>query len=205
MASEPENRGLVKSGRNHAEIIDLSIPRLRDDYILVKTVAVALNPADWQNLDEDFESGTPPLLLGNDAAGIIEAVGDNVTKRLKKGDRVICCVHGGTICQMSSKSDSLAKSLPVNVTYPEDGAFAHHIQARGDIAIRIPSHLSFTEAATLPGGLLTVALGLYKHLRLPFPPAKVASKPWLLVYGGSSASGTLVIQFAKLFVRSECH
>ena len=98
------NRGLVKAGRNHAEVIDLPIPRLRDDYISVKTVAVALNPADWQNLDEDFESGSPPLLLGNDLAGVIEAVGDNVTKRLKKGDRVICCTHGGKSRQKRSRS-----------------------------------------------------------------------------------------------------
>ena len=99
-----ENRGLVKAGRDHAKVIDLPIPRLRDDYILVKTVAVALNPADWQNLDEDFESGSPPLLLGNDVAGVIEAVGDNVTKRLKRGDRVICCTHGGENCQMRLRS-----------------------------------------------------------------------------------------------------
>ena len=90
------------------------------------------------------------------------------------------------------------------MTYPEDGAFAYHVQARGDISIRIPSHLSFTDAAILPGGLVTIALGFYHHLRLPLPPARVAAEPWLLVYGGSSASGTLAVQFAKLFVRREC-
>ena len=64
--------------------------------------------------------------------------------------------------------------------------------------MRIPPRLSFTDAATLPVGLATVALGLYKHLGLPLPPATVMSSSWILVYGGSSATGSLAIQFAKL-------
>jgi len=180
MAAKHSNRGLVKQGTNHAVIADLAFPSLRDDYILVKTVAVALNPADWQDLGEDFESGGKPLLMGCDCAGIVEAVGKNVTKGFKKGDRVMSCVHGS------------------NEANPEDGAFAEYIVAKGDISMRIPSHLSFTDAATLPGGLATVALGLYKYLGLPLPPATVTRNSWILVYGGSSATGSLAIQFAKL-------
>ena len=95
MAAQRQNRGLVKTGKGCAAITNLALPSLRDDYILIKTVAVALNPADWQNLEEDFEPGAKPMLIGNDAAGIVEAVGENVTNRLKKGDRVMCVVHGG--------------------------------------------------------------------------------------------------------------
>ena len=195
-----QNRGLVKVGKNRGEVIDIPIPSLRDDYILVKTIAVALNPADWQNLDEDFEPGSKSLLMGHDAAGIIEEIGKNVTSRLKKGDRVIGIAHGGKeqVYQIRV-SGFLAYSWLVNIRDPEDGSFAEHIQVKGDISIRIPSHLSFTDAATLPCGLVTVGLGFYKHLRLPLPPATVADNPWVLVYGGSSATGTLAIQFAKLY------
>jgi NADPH:quinone reductase-like Zn-dependent oxidoreductase len=87
------------------------------------------------------------------------------------------------------------------VTNPQDGTFAEHVQVRGDIATRIPSHMSFTDAVTMPGGLLTIALGLYKHLGLPMPPATVPDGAWIFVYGGSSATGTLAIQFAKLYVQ----
>lgn len=31
----------------HAEVQDVPIPALRDDYVLVKVTAVALNPTDW--------------------------------------------------------------------------------------------------------------------------------------------------------------
>ena len=55
----------------------------------------------------------------------------------------------------------------------------------------------------MPGGLVTVALGLYKHLGLPLPPTRgQATSSWILVYGGSSATGTLAIQFAKLYVQT---
>jgi NADPH:quinone reductase-like Zn-dependent oxidoreductase len=94
MSSKPQNRGLVKRGTDDAVVVNLPYPKLRDDYILVRTIAVALNPADWQDLGEDFKSGSKPLLMGCDYAGIVEAVGKDVKKDLKKGDRVLGFAHG---------------------------------------------------------------------------------------------------------------
>jgi NADPH:quinone reductase-like Zn-dependent oxidoreductase len=39
---------------------------------------------------------------------------------------------------------------------------------------------------------------MYQELGLPFPPARVQEPTPLLIYGGSSATGTLAIQYAKL-------
>ena len=93
MTSKPPNRGLVKQGKDEVAVVNLPYPSLRDDYILVKPVAVALNPADWQDLGEDF-TGSTPLLIGCDYSGIVEAVGKKVSKDLKKGNRVMGSVHG---------------------------------------------------------------------------------------------------------------
>jgi NADPH:quinone reductase-like Zn-dependent oxidoreductase len=57
--------------------------------------------------------------------------------------------------------------------------------------------MSFEEAATLGVGITTVAQGLYQELGLPLPPAKVKEPTTVLIYGGSTATGTLAIQFAK--------
>jgi NADPH:quinone reductase-like Zn-dependent oxidoreductase len=73
---------------------------------------------------------------------------------------------------------------------------------KGDITMHIPSNLSFEEAATLPGGIATIGLSLYRDLGLPLLTVPLnksnEQKGTLLIYGASSASGTLGIQFAKM-------
>jgi NADPH:quinone reductase-like Zn-dependent oxidoreductase len=81
---------------------------------------------------------------------------------------------------------------------PEDGAFAENIVAKGDIQIRIPDNLSFQEAATLGVGITTVGQALYQSLKLALPTQPIADPVPILIYGGSTATGTLAIQFAKL-------
>jgi NADPH:quinone reductase-like Zn-dependent oxidoreductase len=63
---------------------------------------------------------------------------------------------------------------------------------------KIPEGMSFEQAATLGVGVTTIGQTLYMTLQLPLPtePAKVAFP--VLIYGGSSATGTLAIQYAKL-------
>jgi NADPH:quinone reductase-like Zn-dependent oxidoreductase len=47
-------------------------------------------------------------------------------------------------------------------------------------------------------GVTTVAQGLYQELGLPLLPAKVKEPTPILIYGASTATGTLAIQYAKL-------
>jgi NADPH:quinone reductase-like Zn-dependent oxidoreductase len=46
-------------------------------------------------------------------------------------------------------------------------------------------------------GITTVGQGLYQELGLPLPPAQVKEPTTVLIYGGSTATGTLAIQYAK--------
>ncbi|KAH8662830.1 putative zinc-binding oxidoreductase ToxD [Tricladium varicosporioides] len=184
----PLNRGLIKSGVGKASVVTIPIPLLRPDYLLVKTIVVALNPTDWQTLDEEFTPGTSQNLLGCDVAGIVLEIGPAVTKTFKVGDRVAGVAHGGNDIQ------------------PDDGTFAKFILLKGDIAIHIPEHMSFEQASTLGGGIAAVALSMYRDLPLRLPELPIGSSvsnlgqnsPYLLIYGGSTATGTLAIQFAKL-------
>ena len=123
---------------------------------------------------------TPGALSGCDYAGIVEEVGSAVTKPWKKGDHVCGFGHGAHTLE------------------PEDGAFAEHVVVKGDLQLRIPKHLSFEEASTLGVGIFTVGQAMYQSLRLPLP-TEPAKEPFpVLIYGGSTATGTLAIQFAKL-------
>jgi len=173
-------KAVVYQGPKQAVIVsDRAIPKLRDDYVLVKTVAIALNPTDWKHVE--FGLAKEGCIVGVDYAGIVEEVGSKVTKPFKKGDRICGFTHGA------------------NASNIEDGAFAEYIVAKGDIQMKIPDNLSFEEAATLGCGVGTVGQGLYEDIGLHLsPPSKpVQDSETVLLYGGSTATGTLGIQFLK--------
>ena len=87
-----ENFGLVRDSAGKATLKRLPVPKVPDDYLLVRTVAIALNPTDWTTLDAPGASGT---LVGCDYAGVVEEVGSAVRRDFKKGDRVAGMGHGG--------------------------------------------------------------------------------------------------------------
>ncbi|OCT48175.1 Protein TOXD [Cladophialophora carrionii] len=172
-------KAVVIKGKEATVDRDRPTPKLRDDYILVKTAAVALNPTDWKHVA--FGLGAQGGLVGCDFSGTVEEVGSAVTKSWSKGDRVAGVAHGGNFVQ------------------PDDGAFAEYVLAKGDIQIKIPDSLSFEAAATLPLGTTTVMQGLFqKALKLNWPTDPIKEKTYVLIYGGSTATGALGIQFANL-------
>ncbi|KAK1059702.1 hypothetical protein LTR74_012433 [Friedmanniomyces endolithicus] len=172
-----QNHGLLREGTSHAVLRPLPIPKLRNDYVLIRTEAIALNPTDWTTLDAKGDDGT---IVGCDFAGVVEEVGDAVTKPFAKGDRVTGFAHGG------------------NDEYHEDGAFARYITAKGDMLMRIPDGAGFESAATVAVGIGTLGYGLYHILGLSLPDgsAPSSSEP-VLIYGGSTATGTLAVQSGR--------
>lgn len=87
-----QNKAIVKQGATKPAVINTVVPTLRDEYMIVKTVAVALNPEDWQNLDQEGNEGT---ISGIDYSGVVVEVGNKVRKNFKAGDRVAGCSLGG--------------------------------------------------------------------------------------------------------------
>ncbi|KAI0432522.1 putative zinc-binding oxidoreductase ToxD [Xylaria sp. FL1042] len=180
-----QNYGLIREDAGNAILKSIPIPQLPDDYVLVRTVTVALNPTDWTTLDAPGDNGT---LVGCDYAGVVEEVGRAVTRDFKKGDRIAGFGHGG------------------NDANPENGAFARIIAVKADLQIRIPESVSFEAACTIGVGFATAGYALYKVLGLPFPDdaQKFIDKDernqrnTLLIYGGSTATGTIAICLAKL-------
>jgi NADPH:quinone reductase-like Zn-dependent oxidoreductase len=168
---------IIKPGE--AKVVDdAAIPKLEPDGVLVKNVAVALNPTDWKHIDR-LEV---PATVGCDWAGVIEEVGSSVTRPFKKGDRVWGIAYG---------------SNPVEL---DTGCFGDYVTTRAGITQKIPEHLTFEEASTLGVGILTVGQGLYQEMELPWPDNPLKEKAPILIYGGSTATGALGIQFAKLYV-----
>lgn len=64
------------------------VPKPSAGELLIKNEAAGLNPVDWKIQAFGLFVKTYPAILGLDAAGTVEAVGEGVTT-FKKGDRVL--------------------------------------------------------------------------------------------------------------------
>jgi NADPH:quinone reductase-like Zn-dependent oxidoreductase len=119
--------------------------------------------------------------VGCDFVGTVVALGPKVTKDYKIGDRIAGVNHGS------------------NQTQPEDGTFGEYCLAKEGLSFKVPDQMSDEKAATVGVVVTTVALGLYGKLGMPMPGSgETGGGQWLLVYGGSTATGSVAIQCAVL-------
>ncbi|KAH6866088.1 chaperonin 10-like protein [Thelonectria olida] len=178
MSLPTDIKAVQAESQGKAIIKTVSLPKLRPDYLLIRTTAIAVNPADWKHLE--YGAGLAGTTVGCDYAGVVEEVGSDLSKPFKKGDRVSGFAHGS------------------NKVQPEDGAFAENCVAKAGVAFKIPDNISDTEAVTLGLGIATVVQGLYRTLKLPLPTDPITEPATILIYGGSTATGMLGVQYAKL-------
>lgn len=146
--------------------------------LLVKTMAVALNPVDAKMTGQmAFEGAT----AGGDVAGVVIGVGSKVPEaRFKVGDRVC-----GPIPSM-------------NPCLPRLGAFAMYTCTIADCTLKLPDDMSFEQGATLGVAVATIGYALFRSLHIPGHPDRPAKRPgYVLVYGGSSAMGTMALQIIR--------
>lgn len=147
--------------------ITVDIPELRPRDVLVRVLAVSVNPADWK-VQAGIEPGSDPVILGYDAAGVVEAVGPEVGT-LEVGDEVW---YAG------------AMNRP--------GSYAEFQAVDERIVSRKPSSLSFAEAAALPLTTITAWESLFDRFGLTRE-----STGDLLVLGAAGGVGSIMIQLAK--------
>lgn len=161
---------------------DVSLPLLEDDMIMVKNEALALNPIDTKLTRKLC---TANAVAGMDFSGTVVALGRNVkaAAAIKVGDRVCGAVQG------------------MHSLTPSVGAFAQYVGASDVVTLKLPEHMSFEEGASLGSGVGTVGLALFQSLELLGTPDSPTNAPRdVLVYGGSTATGTMAIQLLKLCV-----
>ena len=99
-------------------------PELREDEVLVQIHAASVNPVDAKIRDGEFKLILPyrlPLILGNDAAGVVVRVGSKVRK-FKTGDEV----YGrpgkdriGTFAEFIAINEADVAMKPKNLTMEE--------------------------------------------------------------------------------------
>jgi NADPH2:quinone reductase len=144
-------------------------PRGRDIRVAVK--AVSANPVDYKVRKRAAPPEGETKILGYDAAGIVDAIGPDVTL-FKAGDEVF---YAGSILRQGTNSEF------------------HLVDER--IVGRKPITLSFAQAAALPLTSITAWELLFD--RLGVLPGKSVDPRTLLITGGAGGVGSILIQLAR--------
>ena len=127
----------VKIGYSNKKLVwsDVADPEIKEDEVLVKIHAAALNRADLLQRQGKYPSPAGcPEWMGLEIAGEIVEIGADVTN-WKIGDKV-CALLGG-------------------------GGYAEYVAVKYDMLMPIPKGLSMEEAAALPEAYATSYLNLF--------------------------------------------
>lgn len=160
------------------ELATVERPAVGDDDVLIRVRATSVNTPDWITV-----TGVPYILRlksglrepstpvrGTDVAGIVEAVGRNVTD-LQPGDEVFGSVWASTLATPA-------------------GTFAEYSVAPASQLIEKPATLSFEEAAASVMSGLTAMIAIRDV-------GRVGPGTTVLINGASGGVGTLAVQIAK--------
>jgi NADPH2:quinone reductase len=156
-----------------ASLVDVTLPEPttagRD--LLVEVKAVSVNPVDYKVRRSTAPQGGDWKVLGWDAAGIVRAIGSDVSI-FRPGDEVF---YAGSI------------------TRPGTNAELHLVDER--IVGRKPASLDWAEAAALPLTALTAWEALFDRLDVTKPVPGAA--PAILIVGGAGGVGSIAVQIAR--------
>jgi NADPH:quinone reductase len=141
--------------------------------LLVRVKAVSVNPVDTKVRAPKDKVETEPKILGWDAAGVVEAVGEGVSL-FSVGDEVC---YAGSLTRQGCNSEY------------------HLVDER--IAGRKPRNLSFAEAAAMPLTTLTAWEALFDRMGVARRPPRDRPAGTLLVIAGAGGVGSIAIQIAK--------
>jgi NADPH:quinone reductase len=155
--------------RNLLELREVEKPTIGISDVLVKIISSGVNPVDTKIRASGYWAKlNPPVILGYDAAGIIEEVGQAVTG-FKAGDEIY---------------------YTPEIVGNQVGTYAEYNSVPASIIAKKPKNLSFEDAAAIPlaGGVAWEAV--IKRI-------KIITGETILIHGAAGGVGTFAVQFAK--------
>ncbi|HEY1167247.1 MAG TPA: NADP-dependent oxidoreductase [Chitinophaga sp.] len=160
----------ISAFRDTPAIMDLPKPQPRPGTLLIRVSAAGMNPFDWKMIDGILDGHMPhqfPMIIGVDGAGVVDAVGEGVT-RFKPGDKIF-----GQFIHSPIGEGSYAEYAIV----PEKAAISH-----------APSSIPLETAAAVPTSGMT-AQQLLEH-------AGLQKGQTLLIVGATGGVGSYAVQMA---------
>ncbi|CEI89813.1 hypothetical protein RMCBS344292_04159 [Rhizopus microsporus] len=183
------NLGVQLKEKDHLQIVEIPIPTPEKDEVQVQVKCTGICGSDvhlWKHGEIGIFPVTQPQLLGHESAGIVTAVGENVTS-LKVGDRV--AIEAGIPCSLCDQCMNgryhLCPDVVFKSTPPYDGLLAKYITHPARWLHKIPDNLSYEEGALLEP--LSVAIAAIDRVRAKF--GKSLLPIGLLVLAVAAATG----------------
>ncbi len=186
-------KALVLSEYEHLEVQEIAKPQPRADELLIRIRACGICGSDVHGYDGSTGRRLPPIVMGHEAAGVVEAIGEDV-KGFRPGDRVtfdstvycgrcFFCLRGEF--NLCDDREVIGVSTPA---FRRMGAFADYVTVPARIAYLLPDDMPFAHAA------LVEAVSVAVHAVSLTPIALDDS----VVVIGAGMIGLLILQAARL-------
>ncbi|KAL4901514.1 hypothetical protein BDW74DRAFT_187712 [Aspergillus multicolor] len=182
---------IVQEVRRPLVLAARPIPEPRGNQVLVKIIAAGsmihapIKEISVSGRDRGLfiEKSLPHGILANDIAGIVSKTGPDVT-RFSVGNRIV------------GQSNVLTGG-------PDQAGLQQFCILDAEYAARIPGHMSFDEATTIPVNAIASFVALFSESGLHLTPRFLGhesdySNGAIVIIGGGSNSGKFAIQFARL-------
>jgi len=147
-------KALQMSAYKQLDLVDLPVPAPAEDELLIRIKACGICGSDVHGYDGSTGRRLPPIVMGHEAAGIVEAVGSAVTG-FQIGDRVtfdstvycgkcFFCARGQF--NLCDQREVIGVSTPA---FRRMGAFAEYVAVPARIAYALPENFPFAHAALI--------------------------------------------------------
>jgi NADPH:quinone reductase-like Zn-dependent oxidoreductase len=158
-------------GHDTLQLMDLPVPDIGAGEMLVRVKAAGVNPVDWKIREGYIKDLFPyefPIILGWEAAGIVEKAGEGVT-RFSEGDEIFAYCRKAVV---------------------QGGAYADYVVLEEEHCALKPKNGSFEEAASIPLAALTA----YQSI---FDAANLQAGETILIHAAAGGVGGFGVQLAK--------
>ncbi len=151
---------------SHLKLKEVAKPEPKRGEIRIRIKAVGFNPVDFK-IRKGLFGGQPPLILGADCSGVIDAVGEQ-TKGLAVGDEVYAMAFGQS----------------------SNGSYAEYLCLPLEFVAKKPKNLTFEQAAAIPLSGLTA-------YRAVFASSAIKKGDAIFIAGAGGGLGSIAVEMAK--------
>ena len=171
---------------------DVPVPQPGADEVLIRVRACAVDQFDLTIRDGKFPSAKTPIILGHEIAGVVEALGANVTS-VGIGDRVTSTLYltCGKCRYCLTGRETICADFKGYIGIHTPGAYAEYTTVPAVNLVKLPGTIPFPQGSVLANAIGTPYHALTKRARLQ-PGEHV------IVTGAGGGVGAHAIQLAKM-------